>query len=253
MTSPDYFLDLLASDATSPATRAAIQERLDARPSENPLYFSPEDYATLRAVCARLTEDATGDIIASNIDARLHEGDGNGWRYDELPDDGRAISLVLAALRARGFDTASEDDQLGLLADVRDGSLTTLPEGFSAKRFFSDFLGEVVELYVAQPPMQADLGYAGFADRPGWSKIELNERQHREPSLTPLPLAGEGGRRPGGGNDFSLELEPFPNRETDWGTIAPDSMGAMKRYSHDEEVDAVVIGTGAGGGPQGAA
>jgi len=236
MPSPDYFLDLLASDATTPATRDALQARLNSHPNETPLYLSPANYATLRLVCGRLTEAATGDIIASNIDARLKEGGGNGWRYAELPEDGAAIALVLAALRARDFDDLSEDDQAGLLDDVRDGSLASLPDGWPAKRFFSDFLAEVVENYVAQPQTQADLGYAGFADRPGWSKIQLKERHYREPEL----------RESGA---FSLELEPFPNRETDWGTIAPNQLGAMKRYSMDEEVDAVVIGTGAGGGP----
>jgi len=236
MPSPDYFLDLLVSEATTLATRAALQARLSDHPNETPLYLSPENYATLRLVCARLTEAATGDIIASEIDARLHKGGGNGWRFAELPEDGEALALVLAALRARGFDDLGEDDQAGLLDDVRDGSLTSLPDGWPAKRFFSDFLAEVVENYLAQPQTQADLRYAGFADRPGWSKLELNERQHREPEMR-----GDGA--------FSLELEPFPNRETDWGNIAPGSLGAMKRYSTDEEVDAVVIGTGAGGGP----
>jgi choline dehydrogenase-like flavoprotein len=243
--SPDYFLDLLASKATTPATRAVLNERLQARPNPTPLYFAPEDYATLRAVCAHLTEKATGDIIASNIDARLAKGETNGWRYDELPDDGTAIKTFLWALRARGFDEAGEDDRLGLLVDARDGSLTTLPDGWPAKRFFSDFLGEVVENYAAQPQTQADLNYAGFADRPGWSKIGLNERHNREPEMRPLLQAGEGEKT----NSFSLELEPFPNRETEWQTIAPDSPGAMRRFSEDEEVDAVVVGTGAGGGP----
>ncbi len=245
--SPDYFLDLLASPATTPTTRAVLTQRLQERPNEDPLYFSPEHYSTLRSVCARLTENATGDIIASGIDARLTKGEGNGWRYDDLPDDGSAIQIFLSALQKRGYDELGDDDQLGLLVDARDGSLTTLPEGWPAKRFFSDFLGEVVETYTAQPQTQVDLGYAGFADRPGWSKIELNQRHNREPEAHSLPgprveTANEGGA-------FSLELEPFPNRETDWGTIAPDSLGAMRRFSPDEEVDAVIVGTGAGGGP----
>ena len=234
---PDYFLDLLASPAVSPATRAAINERLHARPNAEPTFFSPADYATLRLVCARLTEDAAGDQVASNIDERLGKGTGNGWRYDSLPEDGAAIAVVLAALRARGFDGLEADDQSGLLDDVREGSLTTLPDSFDARRFFSDFLAEVVENYAALPSTQTDLNYAGFADVPGWSKIELNERHNREPQ----PDAR--------GGAFSLELEPFPNRETDWKTIAPESLGAMRRYDESEEVDAIVIGTGAGGGP----
>ena len=234
---PEYFLDLLSSNATTPATRAAINERLQASVTEEPQFFSPEHYTTLRTVCARLTEDATADTIATQLDKRLSKGMTNGWRYDALPQDGEAIRIFLDALRARNFDELGADDQSGLLVDVRDGSLTSLPEGFDAKRFFSDFLAEVVEIYVAQPSTQTDLSYAGFADRPGWSKIQLNERQNREPEPEEA------------GGAFSLELEPFENRETDWQTIAPEGLTAMQRFSEDEEVDAVVIGTGAGGGP----
>ncbi len=233
--SPDYFLDLLASDATTPATRAAYTQRLNAHPKNEPTFFSPERYAMLQIVCARLTESATGDIIASNLDARLAKGETNGWRYDSLPEDGTAINIFLDALQSRGFDALGEDDQNGLLVDARDGSLTTLPEDFDAKHFFSDFLGEVVENYAALPSAQTDMNYAGFADRPGWSKIKLNERHNREPEAAT--------------NAFSLELEPLPNRETEWKTIAPASLGAMKRFEPGDEVDAIVIGTGAGGGP----
>ncbi len=236
-TEPTYFLDLLASEATTPATRAAINERLQSHPIAEPKFFSPQDYATLKTVCARFTEEATGEIIASNLDGRLSRGETNGWRFDALPDDGTAIRVFLDALRGRGFDELEADDQNGLLVDVRDGSLTTLPEGFEAKRFFSDFLAEVVENYVALPSTQADLSYAGFADRPGWSKIQLNERHNREPESDEA------------GGAFTLELEPFDNRETDWKTIAPEGLTEMQRFGEDEEVDAIVIGTGAGGGP----
>ncbi len=253
---PDYFLDLLASDAVSPATRAAIHERLRAHPNAEPTFFSPADYTTLRAVCARLTEDAAGERIASNIDERLGKGTGNGWRFASLPEDGQAISIVLAALRARGFDEADADDQSGLLVDVRDGSLTTLPDGFDAHRFFSDFLAEVVENYAALPSTQAGQNYAGFADALGWTRIGLTERHAREPQnhagepLTDVsqPLAHVS--QPSAHvSQPSVDIVLSSAQVTEWKNIAPESLGNMRRFSNDDEVDAVVIGTGAGGGP----
>ena len=234
MSDSQNYLDLLASPATTDATRAVISARLEPKIDAAPQFFSPDDFELLKKVCGALSEDAAGDGIAWDIDSRLSKGGGNGWRFDALPEDGTAIRLFLNALRARDFANLSPDDQNGLLVDARDGSLTTLPSNWPAARFFGDFLGEVAEIYAGLPTTQAAMRFAGFADKPGWNRIELNQRHARETSS-----AGE----------FSLDLEPVENGETDWKEIAPQNVAGMKFYAPDEEVDALIIGLGAGGGP----
>lgn len=227
-----YYAELLASPATTEPTRKVLEERAAAVP-QAPLFFDESDYLTLVLACQELASEKQGELIASQLDARLHHGRGNGWRYDVLPQDGVAISLFLKALRDAGFDSV-DADKVKLLEQARSGELETLPPEWVAHRFFSDFMGEVAEIYAGHPDTQSRMRYAGFADRPGWSKIELNERHEREPD--------ENGK-------IGLTLEPIENRETEWKAISPQEIPAMRRYDLDEEVDALVIGTGAGGGP----
>lgn len=165
---------LLASDHVSPATRTALTARLADQPT-TPRFFTPVEFATLTAVCARLVPP--GSVarrpISSLIDGRLADGRGNGWRYAELPVDGEAYRAGLAAIDANaGGPFAALDDE-GQDAVLRDFQQ-------SAPRFFADLLAEVVERFYADPVAQAEIGYAGFADRPAWTAIGLDERDARE-------------------------------------------------------------------------
>ncbi len=227
-----YFARLLASLAVSKPTRQVLQERAELSP-QAPQFFGAEDFQTLTLVCQTLADADLSALIASQIDQRLRAGSGNGWRFADLPADGAAISLFLGALREAGFETPAADKD-ALIALAKAGELETLPPDWAAKHFFSDFLAEIVETYVSQSQTLAAIRFAGFADKPGWSKIGLDEKHSREPDASGV---------------ISLEPEPFAGRETEWGSISPQEIPAMKRYDLDEEVDALVVGTGAGGGP----
>ncbi len=229
----DFFQQLLQSPATTPATRKAIEIRA-AFIETPPQFFSENEFLNLKAFCQRVTLSEVSGVIASQIDNRLFRGHGNGWRYADLPEDGTAIRQFLTALNQAGFLEADETKKDEIIEAARSGELPTLPENWPARRFISDFLSEIAAELVGHPSTLAEMHYAGFADRPGWSKIELNERHNRE-------ISKDG--------EFSLELEPFENIETDWENIDFSKQVEMKRYDNEEEVDALVIGTGAGGGP----
>ena len=49
-----------------------------------------------------------------------------------------------------------------------------------AARFFEEMLSELTATYYAHPLAQQEIGYAGFADLPGWTRIGLDEREARE-------------------------------------------------------------------------
>lgn len=188
---PGAMRALLETEFVTPATRAALQERLE--PVEAPRrFFSEAETATLRAVCARLIpqpERAAPIEIASQIDARLSQGKGNGWRYDALPDDGQALRLGLRGLdesaqilHSTDFIALNEAQQDLILSAVQNEEAQgevwkTLPP----RRFFEELLAEVTECYYAHPLAQEEIGYAGMADVPGWTRIGLNEREEREP------------------------------------------------------------------------
>lgn len=186
---------LLATEHVTPATRAVLQARL-ASPSYAPRFLSPAHYARLQAVAARLfpqPERETPIELAPGLDERLAENRGDGWRYDALPPDGEALRRGLTglnetaqALRQRPFEALRAEDQDAVLRAVQAGQAPgatwqTLP----ATRFFEELLAELTELYYCHPLAQEEIGYAGLADRPGWTKIGLNEREDREPVATP--------------------------------------------------------------------
>lgn len=162
--------------------------RLDAPPVSTLRFLTPAEFHILQAVCARLLPDARIDV-AGPMDARLAEGKSDGWRYDVMPDDGAAMRAGLT-----GLDGASQ-----ALADVpfteappagQDEVLTAVQAGappgpawpLPPQRFFEELLAEATEVFFAHPLAQEHIGYAGFADRPGWIRIGLNEREDREPA-----------------------------------------------------------------------
>ncbi len=185
---------LLATDHVTEATRAVLAARLVVAPVPyEPRFLSAPAYALLRAVAARLfpqPERETPIELAPGVDQRLAENRSDGWRYDALPPDGEALRQGLAGIEEsaqaryeRGFLTINTDQQDEVLRAVQAGprggaTWRTLPAG----RFFEELLAELTELYYCHPLAQAEIGYVGFADRPGWTKIGLNEREEWEPT-----------------------------------------------------------------------
>ncbi len=184
--------DLLQGEHVSPPTRAALLARLDAPPVAEPRFLTPAEFRTLQAVCARLLPDAWPGAridVAGPMDARLAEGKTDGWRYDVMPGDGAAMRAGLA-----GLDGASQALAGAAFADVppaaQDGVLTAVQAGtppgpawlMPPQRFFEELLAEATEVFFAHPLAQERIGYAGFADRPGWTRIGLDEREDREPA-----------------------------------------------------------------------
>ena len=192
---PDgWALPLIESPATKPPTRRALLARLAAA-SEGaaPQFFTADAYETFAAACARLVPSAgLGGVVdvAPAIDARLAAGTGDGWRYAVLPPDGEAFRRGVAALDAAAAEAHAErfcdlagPDQDAILADAQHarGAFASL-NGLDTRFWFADWLSEAAGLFFGHPLAQQDIGYAGFADAPGWQRIRLGEREDREPA-----------------------------------------------------------------------
>ncbi|HEX8425582.1 gluconate 2-dehydrogenase subunit 3 family protein [Hymenobacter sp.] len=182
---------LLATDLVTEATRAALQARLDA-PIHEPEFFEPQVYALLQAVAARLIPqpDRPEPInVAGGVDKRLAEGKADGWRYDAMPPDREAYRLGLGginqaaeALFQQPFLKLTEAQQDAVLETVANGTASgenwqQLPIG----RFFEEMLAELTENYYCHPLAQEEIGYVGMADVPGWSHLQPNDLEPREP------------------------------------------------------------------------
>ncbi len=236
---------LLDSPHVSPATRAVLQERL--APPTAPQFFDEGEFRTLEAICARLLPQPDRETpipIASGIDERLQQNRSDGWRYDVMPPDResyrdglRALNEIARSESGATFVALTIEQQDDLLERVQNGIEWSGP---NARLWFEELLHEATENYVAHPLAHEEMGYAGFADRPGWTKIELNEREDREP--------------PENQPDWEVPAGSLSNGEVEEiqhaGSVFELLAGVeMKTYGTDEEVDVIVIGTGAGGAP----
>ncbi|TPG65631.1 gluconate 2-dehydrogenase subunit 3 family protein [Hymenobacter nivis] len=196
MTAPHYpagtVRALLPTAHVSDATRAALQQRLDAPADYVPQFLAPETFALLEAVAACLFPQPDRPEqpipLAPSVDQRLLEGRSDGWRYDALPPDREAYRLGLGgiqeiaqALFGQDFerlDAGQQGQVVGALAGGNPPGTTW--QTLNADRFFEEMLAELTTIYYAHPLAQEEIGYVGMADLPAWTKIGLNEKEARE-------------------------------------------------------------------------
>lgn len=198
-------------------TRRLVQERVSAVPPYR--FFSPEQVALLEAICARALpqEDRAPEQripIAPWIDERLHKGEGDGYRYEDMPDDREAYRRGL-----EGFDQAacamfgsplvelSPEQQGAVLRCVAAGrppgtAWKTLP----ARRFFRELMSDVISNYYAHPAAWAEIGFNGPASPRGHMRLSLGkldpwEAEERRPrsSVGIVRRAAGGGAHAAGG------------------------------------------------------
>ena len=245
---------LLGSDAVTEPTRETLQARLSTPFVANPRFFTALEIFTLRAVCARLVPQSEPPAvdIAGCVDERLALGQGNGWRFNDLPADGEMLGAVLRGLDESagqgGFASLEAAQQDALLSAMQSGEIEGATwKNLPAARAFEELLAELVEHFVAHPLIQQDIGYAGYADAPGWTKIGLNEREEREPVESGFEknqsFVDEAPIR----SDVAPQLSSTKPQSPIRSDIAPQ-LSSTKPAPFDE-VDALIIGTGAGGAP----
>ena len=240
---------LLQTDLVTAPTRAVLQGRLGESPDADRRFFTGSELDLLQATLARLFADPgapTARVLALAIDTRLADGKSDGWRYDALPPDADAARLGLRGLDQAaqvlfmsGFTRLDAAGQDAVLNAVQKGDppgdvWQTLP----AARFFEELLAEATEAYYSHPLAQEEIGYAGMADARGWMRVAMNEREAWEPLAVnappPPPILGETEGKE------SVGQRSFPS---------PPELGAGGAHSLTETLDAVIIGTGAGGAP----
>ncbi|MGI4886633.1 MAG: gluconate 2-dehydrogenase subunit 3 family protein [Janthinobacterium lividum] len=184
---------LLPTAHVSGATRAALQQRLDAPADYAPQFLAPETFALLAAVAACLFPQPDRPeqpiALAPSVDQRLAEGRADGWRYDALPPDRETYRMGLGGIQEtaqvlflNNFEQLDAQQRHHVLQAVASGTPPgTIWQTLDAGRFFEEMLAELTETYYAHPLAQEEIGYVGMADLPAWTKIGLNEHEPREP------------------------------------------------------------------------
>jgi hypothetical protein len=176
-------------------TRRLVRDRVRNVPPYR--FFSPREVELLEVLCARalpqddrLPEERVP--IAPWIDERLHTGQGDGYRYADMPDDHQAYRRGLVGFDQTAqilfqapfvqLDPAQQDE---VMRRVADGSApgeawAHLP----ARRFFREFLNEVISNYYAHPAAWAEIGFNGPASPRGHIRLGLGKRDPWEAEET---------------------------------------------------------------------
>jgi Gluconate 2-dehydrogenase subunit 3 len=152
-------------------------------------FFSEGEVALLEALCERaLPQDGRSTQqrvpIAPWINERLHQEEGDGYRYEDMPEDREAYRRGLQgfdqtaqALFQKGFTQLTIDEQARVMACVAEGK----PPGevwkkLPASRFFTLFLRDVITNYYAHPAAWAEIGFSGPASPRGHIRLGLGKR-----------------------------------------------------------------------------
>lgn len=228
---------LKTARVTSP-TRSVLEQRLGEQDEVQPTVLDQQAIATLEAIAARLLPQTERAIsLAPTLHQRLASEESDGWRYATMPPDLEAHRLGLQGLEQSAqlmfggkFIALEGSAQDAVLQAVQSGQAPgEIWEQLPARRYFEELLAELTEAYYSHPLAQEEIGYVGMADAQGWRAIGLDEREPWEPVAGAPP---------------AVDTDPVPTQPLRTTPPSP-----AYRYRHDEIVDAVVIGTGAGGAP----
>jgi hypothetical protein len=166
-----------------PATAGSVLARLG--PPQPIRFFTPEEHATADALCTRLLAlepDPKVPVVAM-IDARLAEQETDGWRHEDMPEDGEAWRRSLAGLKADAVDrfrlpfallTADRCDVL--IGRVRE--LGTQPwHGLPAGHVWSLWTRYACTAFYGHPHAWNEIGFPGPAYPRGYKNIGTDSRE----------------------------------------------------------------------------
>jgi Gluconate 2-dehydrogenase subunit 3 len=148
-------------------------------------FFQPGEEAVARALLDQLLDqrDEPRVPVLEMIDARLAEHRTDGWRYEDMPEDGQAWRASLRALdedavagRGRGFAHLGWEEQARLIRamhDVGDGDWHGMP----AFRVWSLWTRYAATAFYAHPWAWNEIGFGGPAYPRGYKNLGLDRRE----------------------------------------------------------------------------
>ena len=230
---PGYYPgnDVLAQqDTWDEATRRVVLDRVNNVPPFR--FFTSAEIPLLRAVCARLLpqddrDEAHRIPIAEHIDARLHAGRIDGYRYDDMPSDGEAhrlglhgIEAIARQLHGRMFVALAPGEQDAVLQTLHDTHHGTEPPAgediwrrLPPDRYWLLLLQDVVGVYYAHPYAWDEIGFGGPAYPRGYMRLTKGQPEPWEGNEArydwePPASARSGGYRPLGGSHPGRQQTP---------------------------------------------
>lgn len=166
---PAAFLNLLGSARVSAQTRRLLLERHAGPAADARTLLADRQVEILKLLIAHVLPDAADPAdLARRIDVALASGEGDGWRYADLPPDASGWTMALDLLDQHGFAdqaAAAREDLLRSIAEGADTVGVRLAPWTCRQwqHWFADARGEIVRQWMALPRTMARIGYDGFA------------------------------------------------------------------------------------------
>jgi hypothetical protein len=163
-------------------------------------FFTPSEAACAAALLGALLDqrDQPQVPVLQMIDARLAAGETDGWRYDDMPEDGQAWRLTLAFLDGDTmercgafFADAPVADQMAVIQAIQDRADGGDWHGLPAKHVWSLWTRYACTAFYAHPAAWAEIGFPGPAYPRGYKnagvgKLEPYEVPDARPAIDPI-------------------------------------------------------------------
>ncbi|MGO4230095.1 gluconate 2-dehydrogenase subunit 3 family protein [Arthrobacter sp. YAF34] len=184
------------------ATAGVVLGRL--APPADIRFFTPSEEATARTLFDQLLDQRAEPRVpvVNVVDTRLAENESDGWRYDDMPEDGQAWRQSLAGLDraaqqsySRTFATCTDEEQADLLRTVRDLGSSSW-QGMPAGRVWGLWTRYACTAFYAHPWAWDEIGFAGPAYPRGYKNLGVDRLEPFEvadvrPGEDPVALDGE--------------------------------------------------------------
>lgn len=199
------FSTVAQSDHWDKTTAGVVLGRL-ARPADI-RFFTPAEEATATALFDQLlAQHAEPRIPVVNfVDARLAENQTDGWRYEDMPEDGEAWRTSLSALdRAaeesfnQSFANCSNEQQAAVLQAIQ-ALGSSMWQGMPAGHVWGLWTRYACTAFYSHPWVWDEIGFGGPAYPRGYKNLGVDRLEPFEvadASPQEDPVAHDGGVRP---------------------------------------------------------
>jgi hypothetical protein len=161
-----------------PITAGVVLARLGPPPPVR--FFTPAEQAVATALLDRLLGGAGEVPVLRMIDSRLAEQQTDGWRYEDMPEDGQAWRDSLAALDAdagarygQGFAVCTPEQRDSLIQAVQDLDSKDW-HGMPAGHVWSLWTRYACTAFYSHPAAWSEIGFPGPAYPRGYKNLGVD-------------------------------------------------------------------------------
>jgi hypothetical protein len=181
---PDY--DVLATTSHwDPLTRGVVLDRVANVPPIR--FFDETETQTLRAFCDVVTgQDCDPRIpVLEMVDAKLHAGRLDGFRYHDMPPDPETLQRIAANLDSSARDAGCEGGFADAPSDLQHEIVERFSKGeldwdLPVERAWKVIMRLVLAAFYSHPWAWNEIGFGGPAYPRGFARLGPGQREHWE-------------------------------------------------------------------------